>query len=177
MKWSLLAVSVGAMLSIPIASAADQTAQHFVKESMQGNLAEVKVGGLAQQKGESQGVKDFGAMLAKDHSAANERAKQLAAAVGVSPPSQPTVKQKASYQELSALSGAEFDRHFVKSMVKDHQEDIAKYEKESNSGSGPAADYARAILPDLRKHLEMAQRLQQEERTASSTRAPKSRMK
>ena len=169
MKWSFLAVGASAILCTSLASAADRTTQHFVKESIQGNLAEVKVGNLAQQKGASQGVKEFGAMLVKDHSAANERAQQAAAAVGVSPPSQPTVKQKASYQVLSALSGEKFDRHFIKSMVKDHQEDIAKYEKESNSGSGPAADYAKAILPDLRKHLEMAQRLQQAERTASSS--------
>jgi putative membrane protein len=174
-KLGLLALSVSALLSTALAFSADRTEQGFVKESIQGNLAEVQVGHLAQQKGASQGVKDFGAMLVKDHSAANDKAQQAAAAVGVTAPSQHDMKQKAVYQELSALSGKEFDRHFIQSMVKDHQEDIAKYEKESNSGSGPAADYAKAILPDLRKHLEMAQSLQQQERTASSAAASKSR--
>jgi putative membrane protein len=165
----LLAVGVSALLSGSLAWAAGQNEQHFVKEAIQGNLAEVDVGNLAQQKGASQGVKDFGAMLAKDHAAANEKAEQAAATLGVTSPSQPSAKQKALYKKLSALSGEQFDRQFIKSMVKDHEEDIAKYEKESNSGTGAAAEYAKAILPDLHKHLETAQHLQQQERTASAS--------
>jgi putative membrane protein len=163
-----LAVVVGAILVAPLVHAADPTGQHFIKESIEGNLAEVKVGGLAEQKGVDQGVKDFGAMLAKDHATANDKAKQVAQTLGVTPPTEPGLKQKAIYQELSALSGAKFDKQFVHSMVKDHKEDIAKYE-EASSGSGPAADYAKKILPDLRKHLQMAQRLQEQQRTASAS--------
>lgn len=174
-KSSLIAAGVSAVLSTSLAVAADSSAQDFLKESIQGNLAEVEVGNLAEQKGASQGVKDFGALLAKDHSAANEKAQQAAAAAGVTPPSRPTAKQKAMYMELSALSGEHFDKHFIDGMVKDHQDDIAKYEKEANSGSGPAADYAKAILPDLRKHLKVAQHLQQEARTASASDESKSR--
>lgn len=167
MRSSLLGVI--AVLSGTVAFAAAQSDQHFLKESIQGNLAEVDVGNLAQQKGQSQGVKDFGATLAKDHAAANEKAEKAASTLGVSPPSEPSAKQKALYKKLSALSGEQFDKEFVRSMVKDHQEDIAKYEKESNSGSGAAADYAKAILPDLHKHLDMAEHLQHEERSASAS--------
>jgi putative membrane protein len=35
----------------------------------------VRQGKLAQEKGHAQAVKDFGAMMVKDHSAANERLK------------------------------------------------------------------------------------------------------
>ncbi len=165
---SLLAVGASAILAAPLALAAGQSDQHFVKESIQGNLAEVDVGNLAQQKGETQGVKDFGAMLAKDHAAANEKAEQAAASLGMKSPSEPTAKEKADYKKLSALSGKKFDREFVRAMVKDHKEDIAKYQKEAN-GSGPAADYAKAILPDLQKHLQTAEQLEHEERTASTS--------
>jgi putative membrane protein len=175
MKIKLMIVgALGALLGGALAQADDSSGQHFIKESIEGNLAEVKVGGLAEQKGASQGVKDFGAALVKDHGMANEKAKQAAQAMGVSPPDAPGMKQKAMYTELSALSGDKFDEHFVKAMVKDHQEDIAKYEKEANSGSGPAATYAKQVLPDLRKHLKMAEELQQG-RSASAS--DKSRMK
>jgi putative membrane protein len=106
---------------------------------------------------------------------ANEKAKKVAQAMGVSPPDAPGIKQKAVYTELAALSGETFDKHFVKAMVKDHQEDIAKYEKEANSGSGPAAAYAKQVLPDLRKHLQMAEQLQQQAHSASTS--DQSRMK
>jgi putative membrane protein len=166
-KLTLVIVALAAAVSTPVAFAAGQAGEHFIKEAIQGNLAEVKVGGLAEEKGASQGVKDFGAMLAKDHATANEKAKQAAQSLGVTPPDEPGVKQKTVYQELSALSGKEFDQHFIKDMVKDHKEDVQKYEKEAN-GSGPAASYAKEVLPHLRKHLETAEHLQQQLRTASA---------
>lgn len=169
MSMRSILLAVIAMLSGALAFGAGQSEQQFMKESIQGNLAEVDVGNLAQQKGASQGVKDFGATLAKDHAAANEKAEKAATALGVSSPSEPNAKQKALYKKLSALSGEKFDQEFVRSMVKDHKEDISKYEKESNSGSGAAADYAKAILPDLHKHLDMAEHLQHEERSASAS--------
>jgi putative membrane protein len=160
--------ALGALVVAAFAAAAEPPAAHFIKESIEGNLAEVKVGRLAQEKGVDQGVKEFGATLAKDHASANDKARQTARALGVPPPSEPGLKQKALYQELAALSASQFDPHFIQSMIKDHKEDIAKYEQEANSGSGPAADYAKTILPDLRKHLEMAERLQKQQRTASA---------
>jgi putative membrane protein len=168
-KRYLEAAAMGALLSTSLAYAADPSGKQFIKESIQENLAEVKIGDLAQQKGASQAVRDFGATLASDHALANEKAQQAARDLGVTLPKTPSVKQKAMYAELSALSGDKFDRHFIESMVKDHQEDIAKYEKEANSGSGAATDYAKRILPDLRKHLDIAQRLQQQEKSASAS--------
>jgi putative membrane protein len=176
MKVKIMVVgALGALLSGALVQADDSSGQHFIKESIEGNLAEVKVGGLAEEKGGSQGVKDFGAALVKDHGMANEKAKKVAQAMGVSPPDAPGIKQKAVYTELAALSGETFDKHFVKAMVKDHQEDIAKYEKEANSGSGPAAAYAKQVLPDLRKHLQMAEQLQRQAHSASTS--DQSRMK
>jgi putative membrane protein len=176
MKVKIMVVgAMGALLSGALVQADDASGQHFIKESIEGNLAEVKVGGLAERKGVSQGVKDFGAALVRDHGMANEKATKVAQALGVAPPDAPGIKEKAVYTELAALSGETFDKHFIKAMVKDHQDDIAKYEKEANSGSGPAAAYARQVLPDLRKHLQMAEQLQQEERSASAS--DQSRMK
>ena len=152
--------------------AADATGQKFIKEAIQGNLAEVKVGQLAQDKGSSQGVKDFGAALVKDHGMANQNATQAAQQMSVTPPDKPGMKQTAVYTKLSALSGEHFDRQFIKDMVKDHQEDIAKYQKEAGR-SGPAADYAKQTLPKLREHLKMAQDLEKGEHVASASHSPK----
>ena len=51
----------------------------FVTEGIQGNLAEVRMGQLAQEKGQSQDVRAFGQMLATDHGEANEKLMQIAA--------------------------------------------------------------------------------------------------
>jgi putative membrane protein len=138
------------------ASKADQA---FVKEAIQGDLSEVKVGQLAQQKGQSQDVKSFGQMLQQDHSQNLQQAQQLAQQVGVTPPTEPNAKQKAMYDKLSKLNGAQFDKAFAKDMVKDHKEDIAKFQKEAKS-KGEVAQFAQQTLPVLQKHLQTAQSIQ-----------------
>jgi len=163
-------ISVAAALAIlaaPLALAAQPAPDHFIKDAIEGNFGEVQIGDLAEQKGASQGVKEFGAKLAHDHAAANEKAKQAAQSLGVTAPTKPGMRQKMMYHELSVFSGESFDRHFLTSMVKDHKEDIARYEKEAN-GSGPAADYARQVLPDLHKHLQLAENLQAQQKSASA---------
>jgi putative membrane protein len=84
------------------------------------------------------------------------------------------MKQNAVYMKLSRLSGEEFDREFIDSMVKDHQQDIALYQQESQH-SGPAADYAKQSLPKLREHLKMAEDLERGKQVAGGLHSPKMR--
>ena len=46
-----------AILSAPLALAANTKADAFIQKAIEGNLAEIKVGQLAQQKGASDGVR------------------------------------------------------------------------------------------------------------------------
>jgi len=63
------------------------------------------------------------------------------------------------YDHLSKMNGAQFDKAFAQGMVKDHKEDIAKYQKEAK-GKGALAGFAQQTLPVLQKHLQTAQSLQ-----------------
>ena len=154
-----LGLATALTLSASSGFAKDQPGQKFIVKAVQGNLAEVQMGELAQEKGASDGVKSFGRMLQADHSAANQQATAAAAAIGVTPPTEPSKKQKADYARMSKLSGAAFDSHFVKHMVDDHKKDIAAYQKESKKQDGQVSQYAGATLPTLQKHLETAQSL------------------
>ena len=156
------AVAVAALLFAgPAALAADKADSTFVKKAIEGNLAEVQMGQLAQQKGASQPVRDFGVMLAKDHSDANQQAMALAQQVGVTAPSGPNAEQKKMYDKLSKLSGNTFDREFAKAMVADHKKDIREYQKEAKSKDANVAKYAQATLPHLEQHLKAAESLNQ----------------
>jgi putative membrane protein len=139
--------------------AADRASQKFITTAVEGNLAEVEMGRLAQQKGSSDGVRSFGQMLQQDHSAAAQKSTAVATQLGVSPPSGPNKKHMALHQSLSKLSGDAFDRKFATEMVKDHKKDIAAYQKAAKKQSDPAAAYAAETLPTLQKHLETAQSL------------------
>jgi putative membrane protein len=140
------------------AHAADVTSQSFIKDAIEGNLAEVQVGKLAQQKAQSEAVRSFGQMLERDHAEANQRATSVAKVLGIDPPTQPNDKQRAAYDRLSKLSSREFDWQFVADMIEDHEADMRKFESEAKK-SDQAADYAKQTLPTLRNHLLTAQKL------------------
>ena len=158
-------VAVGLSASAAIAETqgtkANKADEMFIKDAMQGDLAEVNMGKLAQEKAQSQGVKDFGKMLEQDHGEHSQKVQGKAQELGVTPPQEPNTTQKSMYDRLSKLSGGQFDDQFVKAMVTDHKKDIAKYEKEAKS-KGPLADFAKETLPTLEHHLQTAETLAKE---------------
>ena len=149
------------------AQTADKASQKFIKSAIEGNLAEIDVGKLAQQKGTTEAVKSFGEMLVKDHTDANEKAKQAALQLGVAPPTGSSIAEKAEYLKLKVLSGATFDRTFAKDMVKDHKADIKDFQAEAQK-SDAAGTFAKDTLPTLQKHLQTAQQLTQQTQTTGS---------
>jgi putative membrane protein len=132
----------------------------FVTEAMKGDNSEVALGNLAQQKGSSSGVKDLGKMLASDHSAHKQTVAALAQKANVPVTDDLNDEAKAEQKKLEGLSGAAFDKEFVRATVEDHQKDIAKYEKEAKSGDAETAAMAKTTLPTLKKHLQSAQALE-----------------
>jgi putative membrane protein len=139
--------------------AKETSGQQFITKAIRGNLSEVAFGRLAQQKAANDSVRSFGQTLEQDHAAANQQAAQAAAAVGVTPPTEPDRMQKAVYDRMSKLSGNAFDREFARHMVADHRKDISTYQKEAKRSDAQVSDYAKATLPTLQKHLEAAQSL------------------
>jgi putative membrane protein len=141
-----------------VAHGADNPDSTFYKHAAEGGMAEVELGNLAQQKSQNPSVRDFGAMMVKDHSAANDKLKSVAASKNVTLPTSPSVGQMATKTKLEVLSGDTFDKSYIKGMIKDHQEDIAEFNKEAQSGRDPDAKaYARATLPTLQAHLKKIQ--------------------
>lgn len=138
-----------------LAFGADQSAdKSFFKRAAEGGLAEVEAGNLAATKGSSQAVKDFGAMMVKDHSAANDKLKSVAAADNVTLPSKPSVSQMAAKAKLEALSGESFDKAYIKNQVTAHVQTVALFKKEAASGADSEAKaFASETLPTLQAHL------------------------
>jgi len=155
---ALLALGAQGALAATISS----TGTTFVKNAIQGDNAEIKMGQLAQQNGGTQGVKDFGKTLVSDHTTAKQQAEDVAKQMGVTPPSGVKPDAQQTYDKLSKMSGASFDREFAQHMVMDHRKDIAEFREQARAGSGPAAELATKQLPTLEKHLRTAQDLQKQ---------------
>jgi putative membrane protein len=141
-----------------VAIAADIPDLAFYRDAAEGGLAEVAMGNMAQQQAHSQSVREFGALMVKDHSAANEKLKAIAESKNITLPANTSVDEMAAKEKLKALSGSSFDKSYIKGMIKDHQEDIAEFKKEAASGRDPdARAFASATLPTLEAHLKKIQ--------------------
>jgi putative membrane protein len=143
------------MLTLPMAAlAASNPDASFYKNAAEGGISEVDAGHLAQDKGNSQKVKDFGAMMVKDHSAANEKLQALASSKNVTLPTSASVGQMATKAKLDVLSGDTFDKSYVKGQISAHRDTIALFHKEISSGQdADAKAFATATLPTVRSHL------------------------
>ena len=148
------------------ASAADK---RFVQEAMEGDMSEIQLGQLAQQKATSDQVKQFGQKLVDDHTKLDEQIKPIAEQMGVTPPTDLSAKHKAVKNRLEGLSGAQFDKEFVKYMVSDHREDDQKFKKEESSAKDPALKNAVTQgEPVIAEHLRMAESMQKSSSTSPS---------
>jgi putative membrane protein len=143
------------MLTLPMAAlAASNPDASFYKNAAEGGMSEVDAGHLAQDKGNSQKVKDFGAMMVKDHSAANEKLQALASSKNVTLPSSASVGQMATKAKLEVLSGDTFDKSYVKGQISAHRDTVALFRKEISSGQdADAKAFATATLPTVKAHL------------------------
>jgi putative membrane protein len=68
--------------------------------------------------------------------------------------------QKETYNELAKLSGAEFDKEYVKVMVDDHEKDVDAFQEQADDGDdADTKAFAAKTLPTLKSHLEMIKKI------------------
>ena len=130
----------------------------FIKEAAQGGMMEVQLGKAAQDKASNEKVKEFGKRMEQDHSKANDELKKIASDKGVQLSSDLDKKHKSKMDKLTKLSGAEFDRQYMRDMVSDHKDDIKKFQNEADKGKdADLKKFASQTLPTLKEHLQLAE--------------------
>src|SRR5262249_54017937 len=127
-------------------SSADKT---FMMNAAKGGMMEVEWGKLAAQNGQSADVKKFGSRMVTDHSKANNELMALAKEEGVALPG---AKSPGKWKS---------DKNYMDMMVKDHQGDLAEFQKEAQSGSDPdLKKFAAKGAKMVSTHLKLAQETQ-----------------
>ena len=117
----------------------------FVKDAAKGGMMEVAMGRVAEKNASESEVKNFGARMVKDHGKANEDLKAIAKEENVEWPA-----EKAAGKWKS-------DKDYMDAMVKDHEKDLAAFEKEAKDGSdSKVKSFADKTAKTVREHLEMA---------------------
>jgi putative membrane protein len=129
----------------------------FLKEAISGGMLAVKLGQLAGERAATQDVRRFAERLVVDHTNINRDLMTLAERRGVSIPKDMNKDHQAALDKFKELRGADFDRSYIKAMVKDHEEGAKAFEKQSKDAKDEDLKAVAArVLPFVKNHLTMA---------------------
>lgn len=156
--------TVADQTAMPDDTAADATmptaGQAFADMQASSDMYEVEAGKLAQQNGTAQAVKDFGAMMERDHTKSSEDLKAAAAqASGVTVNPQMTAKHQS---DLDALrnAGSNFDSVYKQQQVAAHTQALSMLRNFADNGDAqPLKDFASKTATVVEGHLEHAREL------------------
>jgi putative membrane protein len=129
--------------------------KQFAMKAAEGGMLEVKLSQLAQQKSQSQEVKQLAQQLEQDHNQANQQLMQIAKQKNINLPTDLKGECQETYQAFEQLSGKDFDNAFLLHNVKDHLKDIMMFQKEAQNGTDQEIkQWAMQCLPKLRQHAQ-----------------------
>ena len=121
----------------------------FMREAAKGGMMEVAMGRQAEQNASNADVKRFGARMVTDHGKANSELKSIGSKKGVELPG---AKEPGKWKS---------DKDYMDAMVKDHQADLAEFQKEAQSGTDPDVKaFAAKGAKMVSAHLKLAQETQ-----------------
>jgi putative membrane protein len=138
--------------SPPAASVSGQDAT-YLRQAHQTDLAEIAAGKLAQQKSNSQTVKNLGTKFITDHTRLDQALIPVAQTLGVSLPQAPNTHQQAVASRLEAVSGSQFNTLFVTTQLTGHTQAMQAGQTEITNGTNPqVVKLARQSAPVIASH-------------------------
>jgi putative membrane protein len=156
--WIAGALALAAAL--PAFADAKGSDARWLKRLAEANLAEIEAGKVASQKATSADVKKFAQQMVDDHGKQLQEIRKLAQAKSVELPAAPDGKHQRALEKLQALSGADFDRRYMRMQVAAHR-DAHKLAERTAKGAADADLKAAAqkAAPAIQEHLKMAEDL------------------
>jgi putative membrane protein len=131
------------------------------------NAADSAGGVMAQERARSAAVKEFAAMMVKDHAALNRQLTDAAKKLTLTPEETATSRQilrsaDSALTAIAALTGAEFDRAYADREVQSHQTVLDQLDQTLIPGAQnvEVKTLLQTARPLVAAHLERAKQLQ-----------------
>jgi putative membrane protein len=128
---------------------------------------EIDASKLAKKKSSNPEVKEFAAMMIKDHTTVSKETQALAKKLKMKPKGSLSSKglaadAKKNEAKLKSLKGADFDKAFIDQMVADHQGVLDTIDQTllPNAQSQQLKDLISKVRPSVAEHLDHAKTLQ-----------------
>ncbi|MFB2833168.1 DUF4142 domain-containing protein [Floridanema evergladense] len=129
----------------------------FANKAAQGNLAEIRLSQLALERASSSEVKQYAQRMIDEHTQATNQLAQIAAQKGITLPRQLDAQHQQIERQLRQLSGASFDRAYMRAMVNDHAQTVALFQRQTEQGQDQdLVSFASTLLPAIQQHYAMA---------------------
>jgi putative membrane protein len=160
-----LADTAGRRDSIAAVAAASMSEDQVIGLLDHVHATDSAVGARGAALGSTREIRDFGAMIAREHVALRRDAREVAAGLGLSgrmpvvPPDEPPESFVAGVD--SAGAGAAWDRAYVEYVIAAHEAAMENTARALAATKSPATrDYITKSVPILQKHLDKASSLQ-----------------
>ncbi|MEN3293795.1 MAG: putative rane protein [Burkholderiales bacterium] len=129
----------------------------FLAKAMQDGIWEIQTSHLAFQKSSDPDVKKFSTRMIDDHTKMDLEVVELAKISGAKLPQEITADQKIKFDDMSKLSGHEFDKRYMQYNVHDHERQVKAFSDQADKGSDVGVRaFAARNLPVLKEHLQAA---------------------
>ena len=158
------AVVTGLVLSgaLGLAPAAAQQPKSLASDSVflaragSAGLLQVKLAKLAEKKGSSTGVVEFGKRMGADYSKANEELKAAAKAAAF--PAPVLLRQdQLIFDRFNGMGRSSFDKNYMAEMVRQHSEEVRLFQQEAGGGRVQSLkQLASRMLPGTEQRLSLA---------------------
>ncbi|MBS0505063.1 MAG: DUF4142 domain-containing protein [Proteobacteria bacterium] len=143
------------------AAPAPATAAEFGAQAGASDLFEIESSKLAQAQGSDAKVKDFAAMLVKDHTKSTADLKAIAAKEKIDlPPPALDADNQGKLDALKAVKGADFDKLYISQQIPAHEAALQLMQNYAATGDNEAVKgFATKMEPVIQHHLDAAKAL------------------
>lgn len=139
-------------------NAPNHDAADFAVKAANANMTEIQLGDYAAKHATDHAVRSYADMLVKDHTAANDKLKTIAASENITLPATVSNDNMNTINDLMKKTGKDFDKSYMNQMVSDHKDAISMFQKASdNLQDSVLKQYAYTTLPKLHEHLQKAE--------------------
>lgn len=126
----------------------------FIVNAAEINMAQIQLGQLAQQRGQTTHVRELGKMMEDAYTKSQRDLTALANSKRITIPTSQTDDTRNAYEDLNDKSGNDFDKAYADMMVSRHNDAIKTFEDATKDRyDREINDWAIATLPDLRTNL------------------------
>jgi putative membrane protein len=151
--------------AITPAPAAQTAAADFAGKAAAGDAFELQAAQLAQQRASHAAVKDFAAMMLRDHGKSQTDLKQAMAQSGqaLTAPGALSPGQQQGLADLAKLPPQDFDKAYMAGQVQAHEDALTLMQDYAQNGDNPALKaFAAQTAPVVQTHYEAAKNLRDE---------------